>query len=347
MLGNASLATSSRRSSKLSLDYPPDEVLSQGLTIEVSNGVITRVSQHGPQQLIGARYVVGDVDDTDITPPLWRFVDLEMPKPDGSIAKLSIARPLWWMEETGAKAGTAIDLGLQEIGISGEAKVLRIRPCMADSRTLRSERYLVTGTIEHQNAIVFDLVFDGDSDKPLGVTAQHPIYSFDRDDWVPAGELKLNERVRAVNGTAVLTAKSERPDRHTVYNLEVHRCHAYHVSQFGILAHNTGITCIDPKTIRFTQDSIASRFRNGNAIADTIAGLKSGAIKPSDLPPIRIFERDGTLWTLDNRRLHVFQEAGIPIRTVQATAEEIARELPSKFTTITDGLSIIVRGLTE
>lgn len=39
-----------------------------------------------------------------------------------------------------------------------------------------------------------------------------------------------------------------------------------------------------------------------------------------------------------------FNKAGIKtIRTVQATAEELAKELPRKFTTATDGISVRVR----
>jgi hypothetical protein len=331
--------------------YPADEVLPYGIGIGVCDGVIVGVMSTDPKhpdyELMCTRYVVGDLDATDITMPLWRRLDLKMPKPDGSVSELSIARPLWWIQETGAKVGETIDLGLHEVGISGEAKVLKIAPCEADSRDNEEGTQIVIGTIKHHNAEVWDLVFNNDSKKPLGVTANHPLFSQDRDDWVPAGDLEVNEKVRTIDGTATLTHKSKRPSRETVYNLEVHRSHAYHVSQFAILAHNTGITCLDAKTIRFTQDSIASRFKNGNSLADTIAALKSGALKPGDLPPIRIFERDGKLWTLDNRRLYVFQEAGIPIRTVQATAEQIARELPSKFTTVTDGLTIVIRGLTE
>ena len=44
-----------------------------------------------------------------------------MPKPDGSIAELSVIRPLWWLQGTGAVVGGSIDIGLHEIGLSGEA----------------------------------------------------------------------------------------------------------------------------------------------------------------------------------------------------------------------------------
>lgn len=238
------------------IKYSADDILPHGIGIGVCDGVIVGVVSEDPKnpdyELMCTRYVVGDLDATDITMPLWRRLDLKMPKPDGTISELSVLRPLWWIDDIGATVGETIDLGMHEIGISGEAKVLKIGACDADSRDNEKGTQVVTGTIKHHNAEVWDLVFNNDTKEPLGVTANHPIYSFDRDDWVPAGELKINEKVRTIDGTATLTSKSKRPKRETVYNLEVHRSHAYHVSQFGILAHNSNIlNCIiSPKKLQ-------------------------------------------------------------------------------------------------
>lgn len=227
------------------IQYPADDVLPHGLKIEVTAGVITGVAtEEGDRtdyDILGTRYVAGDLDATDITCALWRYYALEMPKPDGSIAEIRVARPLWWGQATGAQVGKTIDLGMQEIGISGEAKVLKVTPCDVDSRDNEKDSQIITGNIKHRNAEVWDLVFNNDSGKPLGVTANHPIMSADRNDWVPAGELRILEKVKTADGTATLTSKSKRATRETVYNVEVHRSHAYHVSQFGILAHNTTV----------------------------------------------------------------------------------------------------------
>ena len=75
-----------------------------------------------------------------------------------------------------------------------------------------------------------------------------------------------------------------------------------------------------------------------------IQGLKTGTIDPNDVPAIRIFEKDGVLYTLDNRRLYAFQQAGIENIPYQwATSQEIANEA-WKFTTTNSGISIQVRG---
>lgn len=222
----------------------PDEVLPHGLRFKVENSVIVEAADDAGKKessIIGTHYKPGDLDATDVTRPLWRYIDLSLTKPDGSKARLSVARPLWWLEATGAKPGATIDLAMHEAGVEGAAVVLRIRTCDADSREGDSKYGLVIGTIEHHNAVVLDLTFDGDSPQSLGVTASHPLYSFDRDDWIPAGELEIDEQVLTISGAAELTAKVDRPGRHTVYNIEVHRDHAYHVTQDGLLAHNTGV----------------------------------------------------------------------------------------------------------
>nr|WP_240903876.1 S8 family serine peptidase [Chengkuizengella sediminis] len=100
---------------------------------------------------------------------------------------------------------------------------------------------------------------------------------------------------------------------------------------------------IDSSTVRFSQSSISSNFSDGSSVYDLIAGLKSGKINSNDIPSIRIFEIDGTRYTLDNRRLYAFQEAGIDVNYTLATPQEIANEA-WKFTTKNNGESIKVRG---
>lgn len=104
------------------------------------------------------------------------------------------------------------------------------------------------------------------------------------------------------------------------------------------------VNAVDPGTIRFTQDSISGAFSKGGAsLANTIEGLKSGAIDPAKIPAIRVFQQEGQTFTLDNRRLYVFQQAGVAVRTVAATAQEVAKEA-WKMTTQNGGTSIRVRG---
>ena len=109
---------------------------------------------------------------------------------------------------------------------------------------------------------------------------------------------------------------------------------------FGALAE-TGT--IDSALVRFSQASVRPGFDAGGTISDLAEGLRTGKIDPSSIPPIRLVPRDGKLYTLDNRRLAAFQQAGMPVRYRLATFDEEIRE-SWKFTTKNDGVSIRIRG---
>ena len=71
---------------------------------------------------------------------------------------------------------------------------------------------------------------------------------------------------------------------------------------------------IDPRTIRYRQDSAAAAFKPPyGSMDDFIEGLRSGGISFSAVQPIRIVERGGKIFSLDNRRLYSFEQAGIDI----------------------------------
>ena len=118
-----------------------------------------------------------------------------------------------------------------------------------------------------------------------------------------------------------------------------------------VFAGNTNIGTINKgnsqptsSSIHYSQNSISSKFKDGSSVDDMIQGLKTGEISIDNIPAIRIFRKDGVLYSLDNRRLYAFKQAGIeniPYRW--ATPEEIANE-SWKFTTENGGSSIQVRG---
>ncbi|GBG68823.1 hypothetical protein CBR_g3517 [Chara braunii] len=45
---------------------------------------------------------------------------------------------------------------------------------------------------------------------------------------------------------------------------------------------------IDPRDIRYTQEVISSRFRNGRSLYDAVRDLQYGYLTPNDFPPIRV-----------------------------------------------------------
>ncbi len=100
---------------------------------------------------------------------------------------------------------------------------------------------------------------------------------------------------------------------------------------------------VDPHSVRFSQSSARYTFKNGETIDHLAQGLQDGTVSAHDVPPIRLVERDGELFTLDNRRLEAFRRAGVDVPYRMATPEEISAE-SFKFTTTNGGASIRIRG---
>ncbi|RKP43256.1 hypothetical protein D7S89_27040, partial [Trinickia fusca] len=100
---------------------------------------------------------------------------------------------------------------------------------------------------------------------------------------------------------------------------------------------------INPQVVRFSQDSAKANFKPPYGSIDEFSqGLMAGDIDPVSIEPIRIVERNDMVFTLDNRRLYSFQQAGVdvPYQKLDAIPK---REL-FKFTTQNDGVSLFIRG---
>ena len=106
--------------------------------------------------------------------------------------------------------------------------------------------------------------------------------------------------------------------------------------EFGALA-KTGT--INPNSIRFSQNNISETFKKGEDVQSLINVLKSG--KQVNIEPIRIVEKEGMVFSLDNRRLYAYQQAGVEIPYIKL--DKIPKEELRKFTTTNTGTSVEVR----
>lgn len=100
---------------------------------------------------------------------------------------------------------------------------------------------------------------------------------------------------------------------------------------------------INPTSVRFSQDSARATFGRGGSVQGMADALRSGTLNANQVPAIRLVDKDGALFTLDNRRLEAFQRAGVDVPYRMATPEETAAEA-WKFTTKNEGASIRLRG---
>ncbi len=128
-------------------------------------------------------------------------------------------------------------LNMPEMGVEGLAEVLAIEPCPPLEE---GEGRLVTGTFRHTSGEVYDLKLESES-KPIGVTATHPFWSLDREEWVSAIDLEIGETLKTLAGTTVVESRSKRKEPETVYNIEVEGDHVYRVGESGVLVHNASV----------------------------------------------------------------------------------------------------------
>lgn len=287
------------------LGAQPIEALNPATPIPVYQAASTPTSydsstttEFGIQALNFTHTLPGDVKDIDreeITPATWRWLHLSYTKPDGSTAQVYQRRPLWWMQQHGARApGDKLTLLMPEMGIVGRAQLEAILPNTLDTRSwdYRAQgdyaHYPLTGFFAHESAEVWDLYFSS-SKQPVGATYNHPFYSTDRAQYIYAGELALGERILTQSGDTVqfLLKRPHAGLSTKVYNLEVWRAHNFLVTEKGMVVHNNGcmvevmasdpLTCL-VETYRNRIERIKSLIKNDAIFDDMLTALaKAGA----------------------------------------------------------------------
>jgi hypothetical protein len=79
----------------------------------------------------------------------------------------------------------------------------------------------------------------------------------------------------------------------------------------------------DPKSIRYSQDSISAKFANGTAVDSAARSLRKTPKNVDDYPPLLLRKRKGgKLVSLDNRRLWVFKHAEVPLCKVRWISDD-------------------------
>ena len=166
----------------------------------------------------------------------WARVSFLIVRNDLSVVEAEFIRPREWIESLGLVKGARLDLAVPELEIDGLAEVTAVRACPPIAE---GEGQVVTGrfvTRDVANVVRITLA----SGTEIRATDVHPVWSIDREDWVPAGKLEPCEMVDTLAGP-VAVASVEQLDRHpAVYNLEVHGEHVYRIAVDGVLVHNAG-----------------------------------------------------------------------------------------------------------
>ncbi|MCY3008099.1 MAG: putative toxin [Planctomycetota bacterium] len=137
-----------------------------------------------------------------------------------------------------------LPLNLPELEVSGLALVTAIDDCppIAGGEGSVVTARFVTREV-HVVASVDVLGADGAVETITGTTI-HPVWSVDRQEWVPLSELGQGETLQGLDGLAVVLSVSLSRVTQPVYNIEVHGEHVYQVGELGLVVHNAeGLIC--------------------------------------------------------------------------------------------------------
>jgi hypothetical protein len=132
-----------------------------------------------------------------------------------------------------------LPFNLPELEVSGLALVTAIDDCppIAEGEGSVVTARFVTREV-HVVASVDVLGADGTVETITGTTI-HPVWSVDRQSWVPLAELTDGETLQGLDGLAVVLSVSLSRVSQPVYNIEVHGEHVYQVGELGVLVHNS------------------------------------------------------------------------------------------------------------
>jgi hypothetical protein len=168
----------------------------------------------------------------------WAKLSITVVRSDGGIVDAEIIRPRSWILAKGLCAGRMLPLNLPELEVSGLALVTAIDDCppIADGEGSVVTARFVTREV-HVVASVDVLGADGTVETITGTTI-HPVWSVDRQEWVPLAELAQGERLQGLDGLAVVLGVSLSRVSQPVYNIEVHGEHVYQVGELGLVVHN-------------------------------------------------------------------------------------------------------------
>lgn len=169
----------------------------------------------------------------------WAKISLKIERNDGGVVDVEMIRPKDWLKANGITLWRSLPLNLPEMQISGRAMVTALDTC---PHIVCGEGAVVTSRFATRNVRVvanLELVTEDGRRETITGTTIHPVWSVDRQDWVPIGELAIGERLQGVEGpvfvSSVVLSYVEKP----VYNIEVQAEHVYQVGTYNILVHNS------------------------------------------------------------------------------------------------------------
>ncbi|MBL8871472.1 MAG: hypothetical protein JNK90_16955 [Planctomycetaceae bacterium] len=185
----------------------------------------------------------------DIDSDEWVKLSLVAYRSDGAIVDVELLRPIQLVRAAEISIGTRIPFTVPELNVDGTAEVIAISDCPEISSGVGvpvTGRY-VTRQVDQTVRVVLRST-SGETETVEG-TAIHPIWSVDRLDWVPLGELKIGECLDGQHEAYYVESLDFIQRSTSVFNIEVHGEHVYRVGLSGILVLRERITAAWLRTL--------------------------------------------------------------------------------------------------
>ncbi|MFN7292140.1 MAG: hypothetical protein ACK5YR_21595 [Pirellula sp.] len=166
-----------------------------------------------------------------------------MHRNDGGIVDAELLRPRWWIAHHKIIAGKLLPMNIEELQVKGSAIVTSIDDC---PEIAGGEGSVVTATFKTREVNTIaraEIICPDGTIETISGTPIHPIWSIDRNDWGPLGELTEGETLPTADGIATVLSLALVTCSLPVYNIEVHGEHVYQVGDLGLLVHNSDLTC--------------------------------------------------------------------------------------------------------
>jgi hypothetical protein len=250
---------------------------------------------------IGARVPTKNPNRFEVDPQpepdqaTWAKLSITVERSDGGIVDAEIIRPRSWILRNGICAGRMLPFNLPELEVSGLALVTSIDDCppIAGGEGSVVTARFVTREV-HVVASVDVLGADGTVETITGTTI-HPVWSVDRQEWVPLAELADGETLQGLDGLAVVLSVTLSRVTQPVYNIEVHGEHVYQVGELGVLVHNNEVCTLAGR--KLTEHAKESLVRHGfSPPFDDVDKIIDGAkwlVKQSDGGAVSIVKQKG------------------------------------------------------
>lgn len=120
----------------------------------------------------------------------------------------------------------------------GNAEIISVSDCPTIEA---GDGPVITGTFQHLADDIFNIYVENEK-TPIGATSEHPFWSNDRQNFIPAKELRVGEELETSLGKSSRVISIEpRGGKDMVYGLEVAGEHVYHITSNSLLVHNSSV----------------------------------------------------------------------------------------------------------